>query len=159
MSLIDLPTAKAHLRVGVGYPDEQVVPYLNAAESSAAQFLSRRIFENQGALDTAVAAVPAALSAAGTAYQAAMTTAGAIEDDVARRAAEGYALRAYRDAQTAASETYAGIVINPQIEAAILLTMGHLFESREDVVVGATATAMPFGSQQLLFPFRVGLGV
>lgn len=158
MSIIALTTAKAHLRLESDYPDDQVQGKLDAAESSAAQFLNRRIFEDQGALDTAVAAVPAALVAAGAAYQAAMTTAGEIEDAVARCAAEGYALRVYRSAQTAADETYAGIVMNPQIEAAILLTLGHIFENRQDVQQGAVQQ-LPIGATQLLFPFRVGLGV
>lgn len=158
MSIIELAVAKAHLRLESGYPDDQVQGKLDAAESSAAQFLNRRVFEDRAALDAAVAAVPAALVAAGTAYQTALKTAGDIEDAVARCAAEGYALRAYRDAQTAASETYAGIVINPQIEAAILLTLGHLFENRQDVQQGSVQQ-LPIGAEQLLFPFRVGLGV
>ncbi|MNY00838.1 Phage gp6-like head-tail connector protein [compost metagenome] len=158
MTIIDLAIAKAHLRLESDYPDDQVQGKLDAAESSAAQFLNRRIFADQAALSAAVTAVPAALIAAGTAYQAALTAAGEIEDSVARCAAEGHALRVYRDAQTAASETYAGIVINPQIEAAILLTLGHLFENRQDVQQGAVQQ-LPIGATQLLFPFRVGLGV
>jgi hypothetical protein len=158
MSIIAMAVARAHLRLGDGYPADQVQGKLDAAESSAAQFLNRRIFGDQDALDAAIAAVPSALVAAGTAYQAALTTAGEIEDDVARCAAQGYASRVYREARIAASETYAGVVVNPQIDAAILLILGHLFESREDVVVGAPVAALPHGSERLLFPFRVGLG-
>lgn len=158
MSIIALAVAKAHLRLGDAYPADQVQGKLEAAESSAAQFLNRRIFGDQNALDVAIAAVPSALIAAGAAYQAALTTAGEIEDDVARLAAQDHASRVYRDARIAASETYAGMLINPQIEAAILLILGHLFESREDVVVGASVAELPHGSERLLFPFRVGLG-
>jgi hypothetical protein len=158
MSVITLATAKAHLRLESDYPDAQVQGKLDAAESSAAQFLNRRVFADQAALDVAITAVPASLVAAGVAYQAALTTAGEIEDSVARCAAEGHALRVYRDAQTLASETYAGIVINSQIEAAILLTLGHLFENRQDAQQGAVQQ-LPIGAEQLLFPFRVGLGV
>lgn len=157
MSLISLPTAKAHLRLESDYPDAQVQGKLDAAESSAAQFLNRRIFANDAALTAAIAGVPAALVAAGTAYQNALTAAGDIDDTVARCAAESHALLVYRDAQTLASETYAGIVVNPQIEAAILLTLGHLFENRQDVQQGAVQQ-LPIGAEQLLFPFRVGLG-
>lgn len=157
MSIIALPVAKAHLRLESDYPDDQVQGKLDAAESSAAQFLNRRIFENQGALEMAITAVPAALVAAGTAYQAALATANEIEDHVARCGAQAYALRAYRAARTSGDETYAGIVINAQIEAAILLTLGHLFENRQDVQQG-TVQLLPVGAEQLLFPFRVGLG-
>lgn len=158
MSLITLATAKAHLRLESDYPDAQVQGKLDAAERMAAEFLNRRVYANADALTAAVAAVPAALVAAGTAYETALTVADAIDDCVAQRAAKGYALRAYRDAQTVACETYAGIVINPQIEAAMLLTLGHLFENRQDVQQGAVEQ-LPIGAEQMLFPFRVGLGV
>lgn len=158
MSLISLPTAKAHLRLESDYPDAQVQGKLDAAESMAAQFLNRRVYADAGALAAAITAVPAALVAAGVAYEAALTAADAIDDQVARCAAQEYALRVYRDAQTAACETYAGIVINPQLEAAMLLTLGHLFENRQDVQQGAVQQ-LPIGATQLLFPFRVGLGV
>lgn len=158
MAIVALSVAKAHLRLESDYPDAQVQGKLDAAESSAGQFLNRRIFEDQDTLDAAIAAVPGELAAAGAAYQNAMTAAADIEDSVARCAAERHALRVYRDAQTAAEETYAGIVINAQIEAAILLTLGHLFENRQDVQQGAVQP-MPIGATQLLFPFRVGLGV
>ena len=158
MSVITLAAAKAHLRLPSDYPDDQVQGKLDAAERMAAEFLNRRVYADAGALTAAITAVPAALVAAGAAYQAALTAAEAIDDCVAERAAKGYALRAYRDAQNAACETYAGIVINPQIEAAMLLTLGHLFENRQDVQQGSVEQ-MPIGAEQMLFPFRVGLGV
>lgn len=157
MSLIALNDAKAHLRLESDYPDEQVQGKLDAAESSAAQFLNRRIFVNPDALASAIAAVPATLVAAGTAYKDAMAAAASIEDGVARCAAEKHALRVYREAQTAAEETYAGIVINAQIEAAILLMLGHLFENRQEVQQGGVQQ-LPVGASQLLYPFRIGLG-
>ena len=51
------------------------------------------------------------------------------------------------------------IVINPSIIAACLLILGHLFEHREDVIIGATTAKLPRGSEHLLFPYRIGLGV
>lgn len=158
MSIVDLSTAKAHLRLEDDYPDSQVLPKLEASERMAAEFLNRRIYGADSELATAVSGVPTALVAAGAAYQVALTTADAIDDEVARCAAQGYARRVYREAQAAAGETYAGIVINQQIEAAILLTLGHLFENRQDVQQGAVQQ-LPVGATQLLFPFRVGLGV
>lgn len=158
MAIIDLDVARAHLRLEDDYPEEQIEPKLAAALSAAAQFLNRRIFEDVAALDTAIAAVPAALTAAGVAHQTACEAAGAMEDYVASCAAHAHADRVYKTARVTARETYEGIVINPQIEAAILLTLGHLFENRQDVQQGAVAQ-LPIGSTELLFPFRVGLGV
>lgn len=158
MSVIALAAAKAHLRLESDYPDDQVQGKLDAAEQMAAEFLNRRLFADADALTDAVAELPTALVAAKIAYDAALVTADLIADCVAQRAAKSYALRAYRDAQTVACETYAGIVMNPQIEAAVMMTLGHLFENRQDVQQGAVQQ-MPIGSEQMLFPFRVGLGV
>ena len=164
MSLIDLPTAKAHLRLESDYPDEQVQGKLDAAEKAAAQFINRRVFVDAASLNTAILAVPASLTAAGTAYADAITAADAIEDHGARCAAREYACEVYRQARTAAWETYAGISKQdverwPLFEAGALLILGHLFENRQDVVTGVTATQMPNGSGYVLFPLRAGLGV
>lgn len=164
MSLIDLPTAKAHLRLESDYPDEQVQGKLDAAESAAAQFINRRVFADAAALSAAILAVPAALTAAGTAYADAITAADALEDHGARCAARDYAGQTYRQARTAAWETYAGISQEdaerwPLFEAGALLILGHLFENRQDVVTGVTASEMPNGSGYVLYPLRAGLGV
>lgn len=158
MALVDLPAAKQHLRLGVGYPDEQVGPYLAAAELLALKFLNRNVYPDDAALATAVAAVPAALIAAGTAYNDALTAADAVNDPVARDAARIYAGDVYREAQTSARQTRAGIVMNELIKSGILLILGHLFENREDVAVGVTVAQMPIGSKHLLTPFRVDMG-
>lgn len=42
-----------------------------------------------------------------------------------------------------------------QIIAAILLIVGHLYEHREDVIVGTGAVTIPRGANDLLYPFRV----
>ncbi len=73
----------------------------------------------------------------------------------------------YPDADTMAAAVLAGtagddpMVVNDAIKAAILLTLGHLWRNREDVVAGATAAAvqLPLGARTLLFPHRTGLGV
>lgn len=53
----------------------------------------------------------------------------------------------------------AGIVINPAIQAALLLIVGHLYANREDVLAGVSVAQLPNGSQYLLMPYRVGMGV
>jgi hypothetical protein len=158
MALVDLPAAKEHLRLGAGYPDQQVAPYLSAAELLAVKFLNRRVYADDAALTAAIAAVPAALIAAGTAYTAALTAADAVIDPVARTADRDYAMDVYREAQTAARQTRAGMVMNDLIKTGILLILGHLFENREDVVAAVTVAQLPMGSQYLLTPFRVDMG-
>lgn len=51
------------------------------------------------------------------------------------------------------------IVVNPAIRAAILLTAGHLYRNREDVITGTIVSEMKEGARVLLWPHRVGLGV
>lgn len=158
MALVDLLAAKAHLRLGAGYPDEQVAPYLSAAELLAVKFLNRNVYADAEALQAAIAAVPAALIAAGTAYRDAVMAADAVTDPIARCANRDYAHDVYRAAQTAARQARVGIVVNDLIKAGILLILGHLFENREDVVAGVSVAQLPRGSQHLLTPYRVEMG-
>jgi hypothetical protein len=158
MSLIDLPTAKAHLRVASDYPDVQVSGPLESAEIMAAQFLNRNIYADQASLNAAVAAVPAALIAAGVAYEAAIEAAADIVDTVAQDAAVQYAEAVYAAAQDSARRTRAGIVIDAMIRAGTLLILGDLFAHREDTVVGATVEHLPKGSRAVLQPYRVSMG-
>ena len=51
------------------------------------------------------------------------------------------------------------MVVEPDIQAAVLLTLGHLYENREDVVPGVSVTDLPKGSQHLLQPYRVEMGI
>ena len=50
------------------------------------------------------------------------------------------------------------MVINDAVRAAVLLILGHLYANREEVVL-ASATQMPFGAHNLLYPYRIGMGV
>jgi hypothetical protein len=52
-----------------------------------------------------------------------------------------------------------GVVINPAIQAALLLIVGHLYANREDVLAGVSVAQLPHGSQYLLMPYRVGMGI
>lgn len=42
-----------------------------------------------------------------------------------------------------------------QLRAAVLLTVGHLYANREDVVVGTIASPLPRGAEALARPFRL----
>lgn len=161
MALIDLVQAKAHLRLEPGYPDDQVEIYLSAAELSVQQFLNRKVYASQNDLEGALEGVLPGLEAASEAYIAAMDEALVIEDYTLRCAEIEYAKQQFENAKVQAFEIRRGIVINDSIKVAILLVLGNLFENREDVVVGMSVSAvqLPMGSQQLLMPYRVGLGV
>lgn len=159
--IIPVAEAKTHLRVGSDYPDDQVLPYLLAAQQSASEFLNRPIYETQQDLNDALSGVLAAMQAASEQYLAASDAAQDIEDSDIRVQEIQYADDQFALAKLKAIEPRNGIVINDAIKVAILLMAGHLFENREDVVLGMSVNMVqiPIGSIELLRPFRIGLGV
>lgn len=62
-------------------------------------------------------------------------------------------------AVTAGTAGDSPLVANTEIQAAVLLTVGHLYNNREDVVIGAVVAELPRGALDFLRPYRVGLGV
>jgi uncharacterized protein YwlG (UPF0340 family) len=157
--LLDLPTAKAHLRVDNAADDALITLYINAAEQSAAEHLNRRLYVDQAALTAAVAAVPAVLAVASATYAAAVAAALLMVDLVEQDAATVDAEQSYTAAQTVARETRAGMVINDVIKAAILLMLGDMYASREDTVIGVSVSPLPTGARALMRPYRAGMGV
>lgn len=57
----------------------------------------------------------------------------------------------------AASPTDYAANVPKSVKQGMLMHLGHLFENRQDVVVGRIATEMPFASKALLYPYRVEL--
>lgn len=158
MSIISLDTAKTHLRAGDG-DDGLIQLYIDAAEDMAAQFINRSIFADGPARDQARAVAAAGLAGQLDVNAASTDTANAIIDPDQR----GEAISVAENERTAILWGYravmGGIVINPSITAACLLTIGKLYANREDMVTGQTAVELPNGARALLHPYRVGLGV
>lgn len=71
--------------------------------------------------------------------------------------AYNYSWPAHReDAQRVRVQFKAGYATVPSsIKAALLLIIGHLYENREDVVVGRQVNQLPSGSRYLLDPYRL----
>lgn len=152
--LIDLATAKLHLRVVDAADDAMITIYSGAAERAVVEYAQRNIYADGAALAAAIAAAPAALVAATVTYDAAILAADPIPAGIEWLMAEFAANEAYTRAQTIARMTYQGIVVNDQIKAAILLTIGHLYANREDSVIGVSAVALPMGCNHLMQPLR-----
>lgn len=51
------------------------------------------------------------------------------------------------------------VVAEADVKAALLLTLGSLYEHREDEVVGQTVAKLPRGAESLLWPHRFDMGV
>jgi hypothetical protein len=155
MSFIQLSEAKIHLRVDGTDEDALIGLYINAAEQAAIKAMDRGVYADGTALQTAMTTAPAALTAATAAKEAAVTAAEALTDADEKAAALQAAENAYMGALVAYRQVFDGIVVNDQIRAAVLLTVGHLYANREDAVVGASVSALPNGADYLLQPFKV----
>ena len=155
MTFVTVDEAKLHLRVDGTDEDALIGLYINAAEQAAVKAMDRGVYADGTALQTAMTAAPAALTAATVAKEAAVDAAEAITDSTEKVAALQVAETAYMRAQVAYRQVFDGIVVNDQIKAAVLLTVGSLYAQREDVVVGASVAALPNGADYLLQPFKV----
>ncbi|MFB3129365.1 head-tail connector protein [Stenotrophomonas maltophilia] len=74
--------------------------------------------------------------------------------------------RVFKDTESMAAAVLDGtagvdpMLANDSIRAAILLMLGHLYRTREDVQGSDGATVqVPMGAHSLLWPYRIGLGV
>ncbi len=155
MSFVQLAEAWLHLRVDCTDEDALILLYISAAEQAAINAMDRCVYADSTALQTAIAAAPAALAAATAAKEAAVAAAEALTDADEKAAALKAAENAYLRAKVAYRQACDGIVVNDQIKAAVLLIVGHLYANREDVVVGASVSALPNGADHLLQPYKV----
>ena len=159
MTLVSMPVAKTHLRAVGDDEDADIELKLEAAEQSAVSYLNRAVYVDQDALESAVVAAPALFSSARQAYDAALSAGRQVEDPFERTMALTAAAERFLEASTSSTMVHRGMVINSAIRAAILLTLGHLYENREDVVVGLSVAEMPLSAKALLRPHRVGVGL
>ena len=148
MSFLTLTQAKAHLRIDDTDGDTDLTLKLAAAERAAIEYLNCNVYADQTALNTAIAAVPATLAAAKVTYDAAYLVAIAIADPDISLIEQAYAMTVYMRAVYAATRTRQGIVINEQVQSAMLLILGRLYEVRED------DAELPRAAQDLLTPFK-----
>ena len=85
------------------------------------------MYADDTALQAAMTAAPAALTAATAAKESAVAAAEAMTDADEKAAALQVAETAYLRALVAYRQAFDGIVVNDQIKAAVLLTVGHLY--------------------------------
>ncbi|WJO30982.1 head-tail connector protein [Pseudomonas monteilii] len=158
MPVIAIDLAMHHL---LAEPEDLVLveAQLGAAEEAAMMFLNRRFYVDQVALDAARAGVLGIMQAARDANVAAIAAAEAEQGHPLRCRLLEHARQALADAYEQADAIAFGIVLNPAIQAACLLKLGHLFANREEVATATTAIELPLASQHLLTPYRIRMGV
>lgn len=161
MSIIDLATAKLHLRVDDSAEDATIQIYLDAAEAASSSYLNRNVYADSSALTAAQSAAPAALATATATYTAAVAAADLMEDGLGKDTANQIALENYQLALSNYKRTMKGMVINNAVKAAILMHCGTLFATRESVsqMPGNYMIAVPLGYQWMLDPYRLEMGV
>jgi len=71
----------------------------------------------------------------------------------ARRKAESYTNRQLYDDVLPANDPD-GLVIKDDVKLALMLLVGHWYENREPVNIGNIVSALPFGFESLLDPYR-----
>lgn len=159
MTLVSIDSAMLHLRVVGDDERDDIELKLEAAEQAAVSYLNRNVYGDQDALDAAQASAPAGFSTARQAHQAAIAAAISLTDSSERAMALLAANTRFDAANLMNIRTYRGMVITSAIKSAILLILGHLYENREDVVIGLTVASLPSGAKALLQPHRIGVGL
>lgn len=154
MPLVTVAQARAQARVEDSYPEAQLTAALKGAEDAAQAYLNRAVFATPEELTTDRAAYATKMATAKADYDAAVAAAELLTNETEKAAALQIASVDYQEAQAAAERTLHAMVVNDSIVSAILLTFGHLFANREDVVVGAPAVELPLGARSLLRPYR-----
>ena len=155
--LIDLETAKLHLRIDGAAEDALIEMWIVAAERWVSAYLNRGVYVDQDALTGALGSAPAALAAASAAYGAAVTEAYDLPWGAQRQEALEMASSNFRRAEAAVRMARWGMVADELIRTAVLLVLAHLYENRQEVQ-GSAANQIPMGVRDLLQPYRLGLG-
>lgn len=158
MSILTIEEAMQHLRVNDSAATNDILEKLAAAEDHAMQFLNRNVYKLESELMAAKVQAEIQIPLIHEAYSSTMQRASLMDYQFGRRALEDSASAAQAEQMARVRRTFAAIVINPSIRAAILLILGHLFENREDVTAAA-AFELPNGAKSLLWPYRVEIGV
>jgi len=156
MRFITIETARVHCKTDGTDDDAQLEICVDGAEAACVREVNRDVFVDATAQSVAMTALPGIMATARTAYDAAIIAADALTDSNARDFAIELAESELTKAKVAASKTMKGIVAEPNFVSAVLLTLGHLYANREDVVAGqgAAAVELPNASRALLAPLR-----
>lgn len=143
---IDLATARQHCKSD-GDDDALLQVYLNSAQSICENYCNRYFY-------TTAEQLASAGDDAVTALKLAQTTRTNALIDVTDSVLIAMINDRYLSAVAECRKAFHGKVIDGNIDAAILLTVGHLYKNREDNIVdSATAQQMPVGAIRILQPY------
>lgn len=175
---VTLDEAKKHLRVDHPDDDDTILAMIRSATSAAEEFLRRSLCTQT--IKLAMPTFPAgAIVLPRPPVQSIVSVSYYTDDNLLVSIlnlppAEIFTLDAFEPAAvllpgkswpaTATHRTaafvdyiagYASPALVPEpIQQAILMTVGHFFANREDVITGTIAAALPRSAESLLWPFR-----
>ena len=147
MSIVSIETAMHHLRADAD-DTVDVQHKLDAAQEIAEQFIGRRIYANYPAV--LVAANTALADMEGLMAEKETILGSDIDASLKELQLEQVDSQWYEMLMMAR-----GIPTNKAIEIAILLTLGTLYEHREDVVVSTSVVRLPQAAEHRLQPYRI----
>ena len=170
MKLISIELLREHVKSD-GDDDAVLIVYGNAAESACARYANRNLYATSDELATAIAGVPGMMTAAYADYDADVVVANGQDDDRIKTMMLVQAQAKLNAASRKADMIIHGLAVDATIDltaedddtnnasdviAAVLLTAGHLYRNREDVITGqgAAAVKLPVGAELLMQPHR-----
>lgn len=155
MQLITIEQARDHVKAE-GDDDAQIRLYASAAEAECARLANRALFATTAALNTAVAGVPAKMIAAYAAYDTAMEAAAASDDCRVSGMLAAQAQAALNAVTCECDAITHGVALDvpkyDNIRSAVLLLLGHFYETRPAVISGqgAAAVEVPMGTASIM---------
>lgn len=127
--------------------DGLIASMLLGARSICEGYCNRKFYDDQETADADFTQALTDMAAAVTAETAALATYK--QDYVTTRLIQ----QRYFTVFAGISQRMHGIVIDDSMDAAILMTLGHLYVNREDnIVSGNNAVQLPVGAQRILQP-------
>lgn len=147
----DIDTARAYLKAD-GPDDAIITNMMIGARSICEGYCNRKFYDTaQAQSDDFIEALTDRADALAARTTQLMTVTGTTADDMATRR---IVANHYIDVLGRIKQRINGVVINGSVEAAMFLTLGHLYINREDnIVSGMNAVQLPVGAQRILQPY------
>lgn len=156
MPILTIDRALSHLRVEQD-EDDDILSKLASAEDIAQQYLNRNVYQSLDALIADQKRLDEMSEQIESTYLTQVNYADSLSSHLKIQIKESARINR-TEALDRLNMVIFGTIINPSIEAAILLILGHLYENREDVSI-TQLSELPKGAIWNLNPYRINLGV
>lgn len=149
--MIDITLVRQHLKADPEPVEDALIEqYIASAQTICEGYCNRKFYATPEDKADALLAYPAQLQTIKDEYDARIENVP--EDDNETRS---IANSLYATAIGELRQRINGVVVDNTIRAALLMTIGHLYKNRQDVITGqnASATKVPIGAQRILQPY------